>query len=209
MKVQVKICGINGDDALAAAAGAGADWVGFVFFPRSPRFVTPAEAAAVSTGLPGGPKRVGLFVEPDDETIKGVLAAMHLDAIQVYTDGTRAAALRRRFRLPVWQAWGIGAAGDLPARADGIDRIVLEAKPPPLADRPGGNAAAFDWTVLRGWIAPAPWLLAGGLDPTNVAKAIRLSGAPAVDVSSGVEISPGVKDAGLIHAFIRAAHGAD
>ncbi len=201
--IGVKICGITDTAALAAAAEAGADWVGFVFYPPSPRALTPSAAAAISAAVPGGPARVGLFVAPSDAAIRSVLAALPLDALQVYADIDRVAALCARFGLPVWQAVGVATQADLPRAA--ADRLVIEAKPPPGATRPGGNAVAIDWAMLAGWTAPAPWLLAGGLTPDNVAAAIAASGAAAVDVSSGVERQRGVKDPALIRAFIRAA----
>ena len=207
MTVRVKICGINTAAALDAAADAGADWVGYVFFPASPRAVTPAQAAALD-GHRRGPARVGLFVDPADEDVAQALAAISLDVLQVHATALRAAELRTRFGVPVWHVVAIGGAGDLPTAAPGVDGLLLDAKAPPGATRPGGNALTFDWSVLRGWAAPLPWLLAGGLTPGNVAEAIRVSGASAVDVSSGVEGSRGMKDAGLIRDFVRAAQGA-
>ena len=204
---RVKICGINSPAALEAAADAGADWIGYVFFPPSPRAVTPAVAAALDRHR-RGPARVGLFVDPRDDDVAQALAAVPLDVLQVHAPPARAAALRRLFGVPVWHVAGVGAAADLPGAAPGVDGLLLDAKPPPGATRPGGNAGAFDWTVLHGWAAPAPWLLAGGLTPGNVAEAIRVSGAAAVDVSSGVERTRGVKDAGLIRAFVEAARSA-
>ncbi len=204
----VKICGINSAGAFDSAAEAGADWIGFVFFPRSPRAVSPGEAAALSARREGGPARVGLFVEPTDAAVASVLSALKLDALQVYASPERAAAMRARFAVPVWLACGIATRADLPKAAPGVDRLVLEAKPPEAASRPGGNAARFDWSLLAGWDAPVRWLLAGGLDSRNVAEAIRTARAPAVDVSSGVETAPGVKDSALIHAFVTAARAA-
>ncbi len=206
--VRVKICGINDEVAFDAAIDAGADWVGFVFFPPSPRNVTPAEAAALSARHPGGPARVGLFVQPTEDAIAAALAAIRLDALQVYGDDIDAAALRQRFGVAVWQARGIAAATDLPRDAAGADALVIEPRAPADATRPGGNARRMDWSMLAGWHAPAPWLLAGGLDPDNVAAAIAASGASAVDVSSGVETAPGRKDPSLIRAFVAAARGA-
>lgn len=204
--VRVKICGINRPDACDAAVEAGADWIGFVFFPPSPRYVTPAQAAALAALHPKGPPRVGLFVDPTPEMVAAVLAEVRLDVLQLY-GRMDVPALRARFGLPVWRAMGIDRAADLPADAGGADALVLEAKPPPDATRPGGNAVRFDWSLLRGWHAPAPWVLAGGLTPDNVAEAIRATGAQAVDVSSGVERSRGVKDPALIRRFIAQARG--
>jgi phosphoribosylanthranilate isomerase len=199
MHARVKICGINSEPAFDAAIEAGADWVGFVFFPPSPRFVTPARAAALSARHPAGPPRVGLFVDPTDEAIEAALAAIPLDILQLYAEPARAASLRRRFARQVWRAVGIATRADLAHDAAGADALLIEAKAPPEATRPGGNALRFDWSLL------AHWLLAGGLDPRNVAAAIAQSGATAVDVSSGVERAPGVKDPTLIRAFIEAA----
>ncbi len=202
---QVKICGVNTPEALHAAAQAGADWVGFVFFPPSPRFVTPAEAAELSAASPGGPARVGLFVDPTDDDVAAALDAVPLEALQVHASLQRAAALRCRFAIPVWLGVGVASLADLPAAAPAMDALLLDAKPPPGAALPGGNALSFDWSLLRDWAAPGPWLLAGGLTPANVAGAIQVSGAPAVDVSSGVERARGVKDPALIRAFVAAA----
>jgi phosphoribosylanthranilate isomerase len=206
-QVRVKICGINDAAAFDTAIDAGADWVGFVFFPPSPRFVTPAQAAALSARHAGGPPRVGLFVDPTVEMIAAVVASVRLDVLQLY-GRIDATALRARFGLELWHAVGIDRAEDLPRDAGGADALLLEAKPPPEATRPGGNAARFDWSLLRGWTAPAPWILAGGLTPDNVAGAIRATGAAAVDVSSGVERARGVKDPALIRAFIANARAA-
>jgi phosphoribosylanthranilate isomerase len=204
----VKICGINSPAAFDAAVEAGADWVGFVFFPPSPRFVMPSSAAALSGRVAGGPARVGLFVEPDLAAIARVLDTVALDVLQIYGALDGLAAIRARFGLPIWRAVGVSSAADLPTETLGGDRLLLEAKPPVGADRPGGNATTFDWSVLLGWAAPAPWVLAGGLTVDNVATAIRETGAEVVDVSSGVESSKGVKDVGLIRAFVASAKGA-
>jgi phosphoribosylanthranilate isomerase len=177
--------------------------VGFVFFPPSPRFVTPAQAAALARQT--GPARVGLFVDPTDDAIAATLAAIDLDVLQLVATAGRTADIRSRFGRPVWRALGVSRAADLPTALDGADALLLDAKPPPDATRPGGNARAFDWALLRGWTAPGPWLLAGGLTPGNVAAAIAATQAPAVDVSSGVERAPGVKDPALIEAFLHAA----
>jgi phosphoribosylanthranilate isomerase len=202
--VRVKICGINDPEAFDTAVSAGADYVGFVFFPPSPRYVTPAQAAALSARHPGGPLRVGLFVDPTTEAIGAALDAVPLDVLQLYGPAD-IAALRARFALPVWRGVGVDTAADLPRETGGADALVLEAKPPPAATRPGGNAVRFDWSLLRDWIAPAPWILAGGLTPDNVAEAIRAAGATTVDVSSGVESARGVKDPALIRRFINLA----
>ncbi|SFK54405.1 phosphoribosylanthranilate isomerase [Falsiroseomonas stagni] len=207
----VKICGINDEAAMRAAAGA--DLVGYVFFPPSPRAVTPARAAALSATVSGGPLRVGLFVDPTDDQLAETLAAVPLDILQLHGEETpdRCAAIRARFGLPVMKALGIASAADLDALAayaPVVDRFLLDAKAPPGAPLPGGNAAPFDWTLTAGRAIPRPWLLAGGLTPDNVAEAIRISGAPGVDVSSGVEASRGVKDPARVAAFVAAARAA-
>jgi phosphoribosylanthranilate isomerase len=210
---RVKICGVNDAAAFDAAVAGGADMVGFVFFPPSPRAVSPARAAELSARHPGGPERVGLFVDPRDEDIAAVLAALpRLDLIQLHgaEDPARCAAIRARFGRPVMKALGIAAPEDLAAVdrfAPAVDRLLLDAKPPVGAELPGGNAAAFDWRLTAGRAIPRPWLLAGGLTPENVAEAVRQSGAPGVDVSSGVERARGVKDPARIATFLANARG--
>jgi phosphoribosylanthranilate isomerase len=209
--MRIKICGINSADALAAAADAGADYLGFVFFPPSPRYVQPAQAAAIRASRPEAPPAFGLFVKPSLDEIAAVLATVPLDALQIYGEADLARAARQRFGLAVWRAVGVSSPADLAAAAEaarGLDGMVIESKPPPGATRPGGNATALDWSLLAGWTPPLPWLLAGGLEPGNVAEAIALSGATGVDVSSGVETAPGVKSPALIRAFIKASRKA-
>jgi phosphoribosylanthranilate isomerase len=212
MPVEVKICGIRDADALDAVVAAGADFVGYNFFPPSPRFVAPADAAALAARHAGGPQRVGLFVDATDDAIAAVLAAVRLDILQLQGAETpeRAAAIRARFGLPVMKALGIAAPEDfaaVEAFAPVVDRFLFDAKPPPGATLPGGNAAPFEWRLLAGRAIPKPWLLAGGLTAGNVAEAIRTAGAPGVDVASGVERARGVKDPALIRAFVAAARG--
>lgn len=204
----VKICGVNDATAMDAVAEAGAEFVGFVFFPPSPRAVSPNEAALLARRHPAGPQPVGLFVDPTDDFIAAVLDQVPLAALQVHASRARAAAMQARFGVPVWHAVGVAAPGDVPSDARGVSRLLLDHKAPPGAPLPGGNARPFDWSVLRGWSAPAPWVLAGGLTPGNVADAIRQTRAPAVDVSSGVERTRGVKHPALIHAFVRAVRAA-
>jgi len=210
MPIEVKICGINDAAAMDAAVAAGADLIGFVFVPASPRAVTPAEAAALSARHAGGPLRVGLFVDPTDEAIAAALASCRLDILQLHGAETpeRAAAIRARFARPVMKAIGVATEQDLAAVAafaPVVDRFLFDAKPPPGGALPGGNAEPFEWRLLAGRAIPRPWLLAGGLTPGNVAEAIRIAGAPGVDVSSGVERSRGAKDPALIRAFVAAA----
>jgi phosphoribosylanthranilate isomerase len=201
---RVKICGVNSAAALEAATEAGADYVGFVFFARSPRFLTPARAAALSARVAGGPARVGLFVEPSEAEIAAVLAAMRLDILQIYAPAARVAAIAARFGVPVWRAVGVAGAADLPEAAGAAAALLIEAQAPRGADRPGGLGLRMDWGVLRGWRPGFDWLLAGGLTPANVARAMAETGAPGVDVSSGVETAPGVKSAALVRAFVAA-----
>lgn len=205
--VEVKICGINEPLALQAAVEGGADWVGFVFFPPSPRAVEPERAGRLAALLPpGGPLPAGLFVAPEDAAIAAVLDRVPLRALQIHdVSAERAASIQARFGLPVWRAIGVASAADLPREAAGHRRLLLDRKPGAADLLPGGNAQRFDWEVLRGWTAPLPWMLAGGLSPESVGAAIRATGAPGVDVSSGVERERGRKDPALIRAFIDAA----
>lgn len=217
MSIAVKICGINDAAGFDAAAEAGADMIGFVFYPPSPRALTPAAAAALSAQRSGGPLRVGLFVDADDATLAATLAAVKLDILQLHggEDPDRVGAIRARFGVAVMKAVGVATRAEVAeavARfAPVADRLLFDAKPPPAGTPgalPGGNAAAFDWAVMQGASVPVPWLLAGGLTPGNVAGAIATSAAPGVDVSSGVERARGVKDPALIRAFIAAAKAA-
>lgn len=205
----VKICGLRDAANVGHAADAGADWIGLVCVEASPRAVTLAEAPALIDAA--GPARpVALLVDPDDALIDAV-TGLGISILQLHGQETpeRLAAIKARTGAEIWKALGVAEAGDL-ARAtqfEAVDRLLIDAKPPPGADRTGGHGRAFDWQLLAGWQAPRPWLLAGGLTPDTVADAIAQTGAPAVDVSSGVERAPGVKDAGRITAFIRAAKG--
>ncbi len=201
--MRIKICGINSPSAYEAAAEAGADWVGFVFFDRSPRCVTPAQAARLNR--PNGPSRVGLFVKPTDDDLSRALDALPLDAVQLYVSNSRFEEIASRFKLPLWRAVGVGATDDLPREPGRAAAFVIEPKPPAQADRPGGLAQRLDWRIVSGWTSSTPWLLAGGLTPLNVGQAIEQTAADAVDVSSGVETEPGVKHPALIAAFVAAA----
>jgi phosphoribosylanthranilate isomerase len=208
-RIRVKICGINSESAFDTAVEAGADLLGFVFFPRSPRFVIARQAAALSKRHQGGPLRVGLFVNPTEDEVKAVLDTLHLDKLQIYAPVETARKLRRKFNVKVGHAIGVEHATDLPTTAEDIDCLVIESKAPADASRPGGNAIPLDWSICKSWKSPTPvWLLAGGLTAENVATAIIRSGAPGVDVSSGVESLPGVKSPALIRRFISNAHAA-
>ena len=208
-----KICGLRRVEEVAAAAAAGAHYVGFVFFAKSPRAVTPAEARALALAAPVGLAKVGLVVNADDAALDAILAEVPLDMLQLHGQETpeRVAAVRARFGLPVMKAVGVADAADVARIADYwpvADQILVDAKPPKGAALPGGNGLAFDWDLLwnRRW--PVPWMLAGGLSPENVAEAIRRTGARQVDVSSGVESAPGVKDIARIGAFAAAVRAA-
>lgn len=196
---RVKICGVNSRQAMVASSEA--DWVGFNFYPLSPRFVTPSQAAE----LAGKPMRVGLFVTPTDNAIAAAVAVASLDILQIYADPQRTNEIRTKFGIPVWRAVGVGVVDDLPKAGESVDGYVIEAKTPPNAALPAGNGTLFDWSLLDGWTSPLPWLLAGGLDSANLRAAIAGSKASAVDVSSGVERERGVKDPDLIRAFIAEA----
>jgi len=197
---KIKICGITSEAAFDAVVEAGADYVGLNFFTKSPRFITPARAASLSARHKGGPLRVGLFVQPNDEDIDAVLQKQKLDILQIYADAARVNGIKQKFKIPVWRAIGVSTRAELPTEI--IDGYIIESKPPPGATRPGGNAALMDFSLLTDWKSPAPWLLAGGLTPENVADAIAQTSAPGVDVSSGVETAPGEKSPDLIKKFI-------
>ena len=206
----VKICGLTQPEHVAAAVEAGAAFVGFVFFPKSPRNLTPAAAAALAQVVPPGVARVGLFVNPDDALLDAVLAVVPLDILQLHGSETpdRVAEIKARTGLPVMKAVGVAAPRDLDALWDyGLvaDMLLIDAKPPKGADLPGGNGLAFDWRLLVGRKFLTPWMLAGGLTPDNVAEAIRLTRAPGIDVSSGVESAPGIKDPDRIRRLIARA----
>jgi phosphoribosylanthranilate isomerase len=209
MTVAVKICGLSEAKTLAAAVDAGAAYVGLVFFRRSPRFVTLDAAAELASLVPRGVTCVGLFVDPTDADLELVLRDVRLGMIQLHgrEDPARVRRVRALTGLPVMKAVGISSARDVLAAASyagTADWLLFDAKPPREAARPGGNALAFDWSLMRAFAGATPWMLAGGLTRANVAAAIKASGAKAVDVSSGVETKPGVKSASKIRAFIRA-----
>jgi phosphoribosylanthranilate isomerase len=213
MSLIVKICGLSTLETVDAALEAGADMVGLVFFPPSPRFVTPDVAAPLAARARGRAAVTVLTVDMDEAGIGGIVAAVRPDWLQLHghEPPSQVAALKRRFGLPVMKAIGVREPADLAAVGAyrGVaDRILLDAKPPKGATRPGGNAVTFDWTVLDGFDPGLPWMLSGGLDPGNVGEAIARTRPPGVDVSSGVETAPGRKDAGLIAAFVAAARGA-
>lgn len=211
--VRVKICGLSTAEHVAAACAAGAAYLGFVFFPKSPRNVGIAQARDLAIEVPVGVAKVALVVNASDAELEAICAQVPLDMLQLHgrEPPERVAEIRARFGLPVMKAVGVADPADLAAIAGYeavADQILIDAKAPKGAALPGGNGLAFDWRLIAGREWQKPWMLAGGLTPENVAEAVRLTGARQVDVSSGVENAPGVKDAGLIRAFIRAAQGA-
>lgn len=193
-----------------AAVRAGVDLVGLNFFPKSPRYVSPEDAAALASMVAGRVIRTGLFVNPETAQLERILGAVSLDLIQLHGDEPpeRVAEIRSRYALPVMKVLKVSEEADLAAvrqYEDIADKIMFEPKTPKGADRPGGNAVAFDWTILKGFRSKKPWMLAGGLNPDNVATAIRLTGTPAVDTASGVEDEPGMKNEQKIRQFVAAA----
>ncbi|WP_410219512.1 phosphoribosylanthranilate isomerase [Paracoccus sp. (in: a-proteobacteria)] len=206
----VKICGLKEVAHIDAAIEAGARYLGFVFFPKSPRAVSASEAAEISANVPVGVARVGLFVDPDDALLREVLEVMPLDVIQLHGSESpeRVTEVKALTGLPVMKAVGIRGPDDLSQLTDyGLvaDMLLVDAKAPKGAELPGGNGLAFDWRLLVGRRWLRPWMLAGGLTAENVAEAVRLTGATMVDVSSGVESGAGQKNVELIHAFVAAA----
>lgn len=208
--IRVKICGLRTVDDVVAVARAGAAYAGFVFFPKSPRHLSIPEAKALALAAPTGLAKVALIVNADDAAIEAILADVPIDMLQLHGAETpeRVAEVRDRFGLPVMKAVGLSGEADLAAIMEYsliADQLLIDAKPGSGTDLPGGNGLAFDWRLLVGRKWLRPWMLAGGLGPHNVAEAIRLTGARQVDVSSGVESAPGVKDHALIAAFVAAA----
>jgi len=205
MRVQAKICGLSTPETLDAAIAGGVSHVGLVFFPPSPRNLGFEQARALAARVPGHVGKLGVFVDPDDETVEAALQA-GITAAQLHkVTPARAEAIRRR--LPVWVAVAVKTRADLDqtrAFRGAADRIVYDAKTPEGAALPGGMGMRFDWELLRGFGHPLPWALSGGLTPDNVAEAVRVTGAAMVDVSSGVESAPGVKDVDKIAAFLKA-----
>jgi phosphoribosylanthranilate isomerase len=209
----VKICGLQTREAVEAALEGGTTHLGFVFFPNSPRAVSVGEAAALAAPARRRALITALLVDPDSDLVAEVAAGLEPDLFQLHGRETpeRVAAVRATYGRPVIKALGVRQGADLDAAAayeDAADHLMLDAKPPEDADRPGGHGGAFDWSLLAGRTFRRPWFLAGGLTGENVAEAIAATGAPGVDVSSGVERAPGVKDPALIAAFIRAAREA-
>lgn len=207
--IRVKICGLTRAEDVAAVAAAGAAYAGFVFFPKSPRNVSIEAARNLAIEVPVGIAKVALVVNADDAALDAITAAVPLDILQLHGSETpeRVTKIRTRYGLPVMKAVGVADADDvakLDIYAQVADQILVDAKPPKDAVLPGGNGVSFDWRLISARRWTRPWMLAGGLTPENAAEAVALTGTRQVDVSSGVESAPGVKDAGLIRDFVSA-----
>ena len=208
--MQVKICGLSKIEHIEAAAKSGARYLGFNFFPKSPRYVSIDAARDLMFAVPDGICKVVLTVDADDDLLGEITERLPVDMLQLHGRETpeRVAQVRDLFGLPVMKAIGVADETDLPALneyACVADQILCDAKPPKNAELPGGNGLPFDWRLIAGRRWAVPWMLAGGLTPQNVAEAAHLTGAQIVDVSSGVESAPGVKDSARIAAFMKAA----
>lgn len=207
---KVKICGLRDAASLAAAVDAGADYIGFNFFEKSPRFVTPHDCALLAVHVPMGVAKVGLVINPDDADLDALLAVAPLDILQLHGSETpeRVTEVKERTGLPVIKVVGVAEEADMErvaSHARVADQLLIDAKPPKGAVLPGGNGVAFDWGLVAGRRWSVPWMLAGGLTAQNVAAAIAQTGASQVDVASGVESAPGVKDAKMMTDFVQAA----
>lgn len=214
MSTRVKICGIRTADALSAAVEAGADDIGLVLFPPSPRNVSLGDAKALADLARGCLRVVVLTVDADDTLLAAITTEIRPDVLQLHGNESpaRVRTIRSRFGVPVMKAIKVATADDAMLAldyAEAADLILFDARPPKGADRPGGHGATFDWTALDDVKRRVAYMLSGGLTPANVGEAIRATGAEAVDVSSGVESAPGVKDPSLIRAFVAAVRAAD
>jgi len=214
MSLLVKICGLTTPDTLSAALVAGADMVGFVFFPPSPRHVSLSAARELGRDANGRALKVALTVDADDATFANIVETLHPDLLQLHGRETvaRIRDLKQRFGLPVMKAIPVETAADLASLAgyaEVCDRILFDARAPKDATRPGGLGATFDWHLLQDLQLDRPFMVSGGLSADNVAEAVRITRAGGVDVSSGVERTPGIKDCDMIRDFIRAARAAE
>ncbi|RCW84446.1 phosphoribosylanthranilate isomerase [Phyllobacterium bourgognense] len=217
MGLDIKICGLKTDEAVAAALDGGASHIGFIFFPKSPRYVDPGEAGRLRQAAKGRAIAVAVTVDPDDVTLDAIVAAMQPDMLQLHGDESvnRVADIKARYGLPVMKALALRERGDLEQIKPYIgvaDRFLFDAKPPKGSELPGGNGVSFDWRVLSELDASTDYMLSGGLNASNIAEALRATNAQGIDISSGVESGPGVKDVGLIKDFfwaVRAAKSAD
>ena len=208
--VSVKICGLATVDDVRACADAGANYMGLVFFEKSPRNITIPAARELALAAPLGLAKVALVVNPSDAELDAITGTVPLDMLQLHGRETpeRVAEVKARYGLPVMKAVGIADEDDLPKLESyfGVaDQILVDAKPPKGGELPGGNGLSFDWRLIAGRRWPCPWMLAGGLTPENVAEAVKMTGAKQVDVSSGVEDAPGQKNAELIQKFVQSS----
>ncbi|MBX3530529.1 MAG: phosphoribosylanthranilate isomerase [Rhizobiaceae bacterium] len=213
MPLDIKICGLKTPEALEAALAGGASHVGFIFFAKSPRNIEPAAAGVLRGAAKGRAQAVAVTVDADDAFLDAIVAAMGPDMLQLHGKETpeRVAQVKARYGLPVIRALSVSEAGDLEkasAFAGVADRLLFDAKPPKGSELPGGNGVSFDWTLLRALPAGTDYLLSGGLNAGNVGEALRLANPPGLDVSSGVESAPGVKDVALIRGFFDAVEAA-
>jgi phosphoribosylanthranilate isomerase len=213
MTLDIKICGLKTDAAMAAALAGGASHVGFIFFARSPRYVEPAEAGRLREMARGKALAVAVTVDADDAFLDEIVARMQPDMLQLHGSETpeRVAELKARYGLPVMKVFSVSEAADLERIKSFVgiaDRFMFDAKPPKGSQLPGGNGVAFDWRILAGLDAGVDYMLSGGLNAANIGDALRLANPPGLDVSSGVESAPGVKDPALIEQFFRAVRAA-
>ncbi|MGR3565677.1 MAG: phosphoribosylanthranilate isomerase [Heliomarina sp.] len=213
MNTRMKFCGLRTPVDVSAAVEAGAAYVGFVFFPPSPRYLTPEDAAPIAAQVPEGIAKVALVVNADDELLDQITETVPIDMLQLHGKETpkRLAEIKQRYGLPVMKAVGVAGPEDLETLDTYLrvaDQVLVDAKPPKDATLPGGNGLAFDWRLIAGRRWPVPWMLAGGLTEANVAEAMRLTGARQVDVSSGIETAPGIKDSALMQSFAEAVRTA-
>jgi phosphoribosylanthranilate isomerase len=210
MSIDAKVCGLTSAEGVATAARHGARFVGFVFYPPSPRHLTAEQAARLAVLVPTGITKVGLFVDPDDDLLAATLAKVPLDLLQLHGKESpeRAVQVKQRFGKAVMKSIAVASESDLATASryyGSADRLLFDAKPPKDAVAPGGNGLVFDWELLGGRRWPLPWMLSGGLTADNLGEAVRITHATAVDVSSGVERAPGVKDPDKIMAFLARA----
>ncbi|WP_027053824.1 phosphoribosylanthranilate isomerase [Mesorhizobium erdmanii] len=213
MALDIKICGLKTDQAMAAALAGGASHVGFIFFAKSPRYVDPAEAGLLRKAARGKALAVAVTVDASNAFLDEIVEKMQPDMLQLHGSETseRVAELKARYGLPVMKALPLGVAADLDRIKPFIgvaDRFLFDAKPPKDSVLPGGNGVAFDWRILAGLDAGVDYMLSGGLNAANIGDALRLANPPGIDISSGVESAPGVKDPALIEQFFRAVRAA-
>lgn len=213
MSLDVKICGLKTEAAIAAALKGGASHVGFIFFAKSPRYVQPAEAGRLRTLAAGKAKAVAVSVDADNAFLDAIITAMTPDMLQLHGKETpaRVAEVKKRYSLPVLKAFSVRVAADLDSMAPFVgiaDSFLFDAKPPAGSELPGGNGLPFDWTALRDLDPSVRYFLSGGLNADNIGEALRLVSPAGIDISSGVESAPGAKDVGLIEGFFRAVRQA-